>query len=47
MPKRFWEYLPEVREELEENYVPKLSFGTSEEIAKSLRENAGNRLLEG
>lgn len=47
MPKRFWKYLPEVSEELEENYVPKLSFGTSEEIAKSLRENAGNRLLEG
>lgn len=46
MPKRFWEHLPEVREELEENFVPKLSFGTSEEIAKELRENRKNRLLE-
>lgn len=37
MPKRFWQYLPEVQEELEPDYVPKLSFGTSAEIAESLR----------
>ena len=46
MPKRFWQYLPEVAEELEYNFVQKLSFGTSEEIAKELRENRKNRLLE-
>lgn len=47
MPKRFWEYLPEVREELEEGFVPKLSFGTAEEIAEGIRNDFKNRLLEG
>ncbi|MBR2041896.1 MAG: TIGR03915 family putative DNA repair protein [Oscillospiraceae bacterium] len=37
MPKRFWQYLPEVQEELEPGYVPKLTFGTSAQIADSLR----------
>ena len=37
MPKRFWQYLPEVQEELEPDYVPELSFGTAAEIADSLR----------
>ncbi len=37
MPKRFWQYLPEVQEELEHGYVPKLSFGTAKEIGESLR----------
>ncbi|MBR5310738.1 MAG: TIGR03915 family putative DNA repair protein [Oscillospiraceae bacterium] len=37
MPKRFWQYLPEVQEELEPGYVPKLSFGTAKEIANSIR----------
>ena len=39
MPKRFWQYLPEVQEELEPGYVPKLTFGTSAEIAENLRKN--------
>jgi probable DNA metabolism protein len=46
MPKRFWQYLPEVREELEQNFVPKLSFGTSAEIAAGIRNDFKNRLLE-
>ena len=46
MPKRFWQYLPEVAEELEPGFVPKLSFGTSTEIAEGLRTGAKNRLLE-
>ncbi len=46
MPKRFWEYLPEVREELEQGFVPKLSFGTAEEIAAGIRNDFKNRLLE-
>lgn len=37
MPKRFWQYLPEVAEELEPGYVPNLSFGTSAEIAAKLK----------
>ncbi|MBR3963598.1 MAG: TIGR03915 family putative DNA repair protein [Oscillospiraceae bacterium] len=37
MPKRFWQYLPEVSEELEHGFVPKLSFGTSAEIAAALK----------
>lgn len=39
MPKRFWQYLPEVQEELEPGYVPKLTFGTSKEIAEGLRKD--------
>ena len=39
MPKRFWQYLPEVQEELEPGYVPKLTFGTSAEIADNLRKD--------
>ena len=38
--------VPEVAEELEPGFVPKLSFGTSEEIAEGLRTGAKNRLLE-
>ena len=45
MPKRFWQYLPEVQEELESNFVPKLSFGTSAQIAAELRQN--KNLLKG
>ncbi len=37
MPKRFWQYLPEVQEELEHGYAQKLSFGTAKEIGDSLR----------
>ncbi len=47
MPKRFWQYLPEVAEELEHGFAPKLSFGTSAEIAEGLRNDMKNRLLEG
>ncbi len=39
MPKRFWQYLPEVAEEMESSYVQRLSFGTSSEIAAELRQN--------
>lgn len=46
MPKRFWQYLPEVQEELESDFVPKLSFGTTEEIAFSLRKNAQSALTD-
>lgn len=38
MPKRFWQYLPEVQEELEPGFVPKLSFGGTKQIAESLKE---------
>lgn len=44
MPKRFWKYLPEVEEELEQNFVPKLSFGTSAQIAENLR--SSKKLLQ-
>lgn len=37
MPKRFWQYLPEVAEEMESGFKPKLSLGTSAEIAAGLR----------
>lgn len=37
MPKRFWQYLPEVAEEMESGFTQKLSFGTSAEIAAGLR----------
>lgn len=47
MPKRFWKYLPEVADELEQNYIPRLSFGTSAEIAESLLRSSKNRFLEG
>lgn len=47
MPKRFWQYLPEVEEELEQNFVKKLSFGTSSEIAEGIRNDFKNRFLEG
>lgn len=47
MPKRFWQYLPEVSEELEHGFVPKLSFGTSSEIAGGLRQEFEHNLLEG
>lgn len=45
MPKRFWQYLPEVQEELESSFVPKLSFGTSAQIAEDLRRS--KNLLKG
>ena len=47
MPKRFWQYLPEVQEELEHGFVPKLSFGTSAEIAESLKSEAKLPFLKG
>ena len=47
MPKRFWQYLPEVSEELEHGFVPKLSFGTSAEIASGLKREFEHDLLEG
>ncbi len=46
MPKRFWQYLPEVSEELEHGFVPKLSFGTSFEIAAGLKNEFRQNLLE-
>lgn len=47
MPKRFWQYLPEVQEELEHGFVPKLSFGTAKEIAANLEKEFDRKLLEG
>ena len=47
MPKRFWQYLPEVQEELEHGFVPKLSFGTAKEIAADLEKEFDRKLLEG
>ena len=47
MPKRFWQYLPEVSEELEHGFVPKLSFGTAKEIAADLEKEFDRKLLEG
>lgn len=38
MPKRFWADLPEVRDELEESFKPKLSLGRAEEIRAGLAE---------
>ena len=46
MPKRFWQYLPEVSDELESAFVQKLSFGTSAEIAENLRRNSAKKLPE-
>ena len=43
MPKRFWQYLPEVSDELENGFVQKLSFGTSAEIAENLRRNSAKK----
>lgn len=37
MPKRFWKYLPEMEEEIENGFVPKLSFGTASQIAAQLK----------
>ncbi|MBQ7873699.1 MAG: TIGR03915 family putative DNA repair protein [Oscillospiraceae bacterium] len=39
MPKRFWQYLPEVEEELESGFAPKFSKGTAAEIADDLRKD--------
>ena len=47
MPKRFWQYLPEVSEELEHGFVPKFSFGTSSEIALGLKDEFRQNLLKG
>ena len=47
MPKRFWQYLPEVSEELEHGFVQKLSFGTSSEIALGLKDEFRQNLLKG
>ena len=47
MPKRFWQYLPEVQEELEHGFIPKLSFGTATEIAESLKTEAKFSLPKG
>lgn len=44
MPKRFWQYLPEVSDELESGFVQKLSFGTSAEIAENLRRDSAKKL---
>ncbi len=46
MPKRFWQYLPEVSDELESGFTQKLSFGTSAEIAENLRKNSAKKLPE-
>ena len=46
MPKRFWQYLPEVSDELESGFVQKLSFGTSAEIAENLRRDSAKILPE-
>ena len=46
MPKRFWQYLPEVSDELESAFVQKLSFGTSAEIAENLRRDSAKKLPE-
>ena len=46
MPKRFWQYLPEVSDELESGFVQKLSFGTSAEIAENLRRDSTKKLPE-
>lgn len=46
MPKRFWQYLPEVSDELESGFTQKLSFGTSAEIAENLRRNSAKKLPE-
>ena len=46
MPKRFWQYLPEVSDELESGFVQKLSFGTSAEIAENLRRDSAKKLPE-
>lgn len=44
MPKRFWQYLPEVAEEVESNFTQKLSLGTSAEIAQKLKSEKVLRL---
>ena len=44
MPKRFWKSLPEVFEETEGSFVPKLSFGGSKGIAENLKKESQNRL---
>ncbi|MBE6899128.1 MAG: DNA metabolism protein [Ruminococcaceae bacterium] len=44
MPKRFWQYLPEVSDELESSFIQKLSFGTSAEIAEDLRRSSVKKL---
>ena len=44
MPKRFWQYLPEISDELESGFVQKLSFGTSAELAENLRRNSAKKL---
>lgn len=44
MPKRFWQYLPEMQDEFENGAAPKLSFGTSSEIAAALREESSKHL---
>lgn len=44
MPKRFWQYLPEMEEELSPGYTQKLSPGTAAEIAEGLRSES--RLLK-
>lgn len=45
MPKRFWQYLPEVQEETESWFTQKLSKGTAAEIAESLKKET-NYLAE-
>lgn len=44
MPKRFWQYLPEMQDEFENGAAPNLSFGTSSEIAAALREESSKHL---
>ncbi len=46
MPKRFWQYLPEMQDELEYGFAPKLSFGTTSEIAASLKKESDKSLLK-
>ncbi len=46
MPKRFWADMPEVRDELESSFQPKLSKGTAAEICSCL-ENEKHAALSG
>lgn len=46
MPKRFWTDLPEVSEELSDNYRKKLSLGTRDEIREKLLSEKQNALTE-
>lgn len=44
MPKRFWEDMPEVRDELESTYRPDLSAGTLDDVKRKIEEDRAGRL---